>query len=181
LQSKKTLSIAFYALNGEGAAMSGRTLEEWKSEINWKKIAVHIDPFGFLSLTAKEGQIIADKANKWIGTPYEYGGNSRNGIDCSHFVYTVYEQAGYRYPYTGSGGDWRNAGFVEVEAPQAGDVIKWEGHVGIVVDQRKETFIGAQSEGVAETSYKKGKYWGNIKHEYFRYNKKDSREKKEGK
>ena len=28
---------------------------------------------------------------KWLGTPYKFGGNSSQGIDCSGFVVTIYE------------------------------------------------------------------------------------------
>ena len=30
--------------------------------------------------------------NTWLGTQYLYGGNSRNGIDCSAFVQQIYLQ-----------------------------------------------------------------------------------------
>ena len=37
----------------------------------------------------------------WKGTPYRYGGMSRNGVDCSAFVQdTFYSQLGYKLPRT---------------------------------------------------------------------------------
>lgn len=30
------------------------------------------------------------EAASWLGTPYKYGGNSRNGIDCSAFTQNIY-------------------------------------------------------------------------------------------
>ncbi len=33
------------------------------------------------------------EANSWIGTPYKYGGNTREGVDCSGFVLQVYLRA----------------------------------------------------------------------------------------
>ncbi|WP_019555965.1 NlpC/P60 family protein [Thiomicrorhabdus arctica] len=37
----------------------------------------------------------------WKGTPYHYGGTSRNGVDCSAFVQnTFYSQLGYKLPRT---------------------------------------------------------------------------------
>ncbi|HEX9058875.1 MAG TPA: NlpC/P60 family protein, partial [Clostridia bacterium] len=46
------------------------------------------------------GDAIVKDAEKWIGTPYKYGGNSRKGIDCSHFVNTVYKEVGLSYTHT---------------------------------------------------------------------------------
>jgi LysM repeat protein len=39
-------------------------------------------------------------AYSWLGTPYRFGGNSRQGIDCSAFVKSVFTAAGV--------GTWRN-------------------------------------------------------------------------
>ncbi|MFP4368838.1 MAG: C40 family peptidase [Candidatus Kapaibacterium sp.] len=45
---------------------------------------------------------IIDEAEKWIGTPYVYGGNSRSGIDCSGFVQQIYAAKGIYLPRTAS-------------------------------------------------------------------------------
>ncbi len=36
---------------------------------------------------------LISEANKWLGTPYRYGGTSRKGVDCSGFVLQVYREA----------------------------------------------------------------------------------------
>lgn len=33
-------------------------------------------------------------ANSWVGTPYLFGGGSRNGVDCSHYTYETSKSAG---------------------------------------------------------------------------------------
>ncbi len=33
------------------------------------------------------------EADSWIGTPYSWGGNDRNGVDCSGFVLQVYQRS----------------------------------------------------------------------------------------
>lgn len=43
---------------------------------------------------------IIDEAKQWIGTPYQYGGESKNGADCSGFVMSVYQNAGIDLPRT---------------------------------------------------------------------------------
>ncbi len=45
-----------------------------------------------LSSTAPgaRGAQIRGFANRWLGTPYQWGGNSRNGIDCSAYLREMY-------------------------------------------------------------------------------------------
>jgi len=50
--------------------------------------------------------------------------------------------------------------FRRVENPQAGDLIHWPGHIGIVLDPDHGIFIGSQtSTGVEEARYKGRSYW----------------------
>lgn len=39
------------------------------------------------------GSKLLEEAYDWLGTPYLYGGNDRNGVDCSGFVLQVYLNA----------------------------------------------------------------------------------------
>ncbi len=41
---------------------------------------------------------VADIALQMIGTPYRYGGRTRDGFDCSGLVYFSYQQAGISVP-----------------------------------------------------------------------------------
>lgn len=40
----------------------------------------------------QQGQAIVQHAKTYLGTPYRDGGTTRNGMDCSGFVRTVYRQ-----------------------------------------------------------------------------------------
>lgn len=43
---------------------------------------------------------ILNEVEKWIGTPYCFGGEDYNCVDCSGFVYNVFSSIGYSLPRT---------------------------------------------------------------------------------
>ncbi|MCD7936438.1 MAG: NlpC/P60 family protein [Tannerellaceae bacterium] len=43
-------------------------------------------------VTSKDNFRLYSEAASWIGTPYRYGGTSRNGIDCSGFTSHIYRE-----------------------------------------------------------------------------------------
>ncbi len=65
---------------------------------------------------------IMNHAGTWLGVKYVYGGNSRNGIDCSHLVYQVYRSAGIPYPYMTTSAMRTSSRFICVN-PLPGDII----------------------------------------------------------
>jgi len=80
-------------------------------------------------------------------------------LDCSHFVQYLYEQAGLYYGYAPSRTLYDGMeGFRRVSHPEAGDLIVWRGHVGIVVDPEEATFLSALRSGVKTASYE-SHYW----------------------
>ena len=77
-------------------------------------------------------------AERFIGTPYLWGGRSRLGIDCSGLVQVTLEASGFTAPRDT---DMQQAELgTEVSIPdvldgvQRGDLIYWKGHVGIMAD-----------------------------------------------
>ncbi len=74
---------------------------------------------------------IVNCAYGWLGVPYVWGGNSVNGVDCSHLVYQVYRQGGAYYPnYLTVAGIKSSKFFVKTTSPRPGDLILWEQNVG---------------------------------------------------
>lgn len=79
------------------------------------------------------GKRVAKYGCQYIGNPYVSGGTSlTNGADCSGFTYRIYQDFGYSIPRTSY--EQRNAGTgVSYSEAQPGDIICYEGHVGIYI------------------------------------------------
>jgi hypothetical protein len=95
---------------------------------------------------------------------------SESETDCSHLVHDVYQQAGFPYNYASSrelyiGG----TNFTRVRTPQAGDLVVWRGHVGIVIDPKEHSFFSSVRSG-PDTQFYDSPYWrsrGSAR--FFRY------------
>ncbi|MBD3225496.1 MAG: glycoside hydrolase [Caldithrix sp.] len=89
-------------------------------------------------------------ARSWQGTPYSYGGSSRNGIDCSALVQSVYQSAfGIKLPRTARA-QMQKGRMVRMPWLRTGDLLFFENtfrsgvdHVGIYLGNNK--FLHATS------------------------------------
>jgi NlpC/P60 family len=95
---------------------------------------------------------------------------SESETDCSHLVHDVYEQAGFPYDYVTSRELYiGSTNFTRVRVPQAGDLVVWRGHVGIVIDPKQRSFFSFVRSG-PDTQFYDSPYWrsrGNAR--FFRY------------
>jgi hypothetical protein len=73
-----------------------------------------------------------------------------------HYIYSV---AGYEYPYASSFDLYAgNGNFRRVRHAQAGDLVAWPGHVGIVIDPSRHSFHSLVRSGLQTEDYF-GRYW----------------------
>ena len=86
---------------------------------------------------------------------------SESETDCSHLVHDIYEQAGFPYEYVSSRELYiGSTNFTRVRAPQAGDLVVWRGHVGIVIDPQQHSFFSFVSSG-PDTQFYDSPYWSS--------------------
>lgn len=101
---------------------------------------------------------------EWAGTPYRYGGLSRRGIDCSGFVYRIFDaQFGLLLPRTTQ--EQIKAGrLVARDALRPGDLIffktGWKTlHVGIYIEASR--FLQASTSSGVVISDLRNPYWAS--------------------
>lgn len=105
--------------------------------------------------TSDLGQQIANFACQFVGNPYVWGGTSlTNGADCSGFVQSVFAHFGIALPRTTW--DMENAGTaVSYDQAVAGDIILYNGHVGIYMGngQIVNAINSAKGIGILPATY----------------------------
>ncbi len=83
-------------------------------------VSQHISPPSHLP---QPSRALLSEANKWLGTPYQWGGNDRNGVDCSGFVLKVYLNAlGIKLPRT-SATQHKYCSSIPKNSLQPGDLV----------------------------------------------------------
>ena len=138
-----------YTVQDRGGAIQGNRIDVF---CNSHQEALEKGIFYTDVYLVKENQIV-EYANKFVGNPYVWGGNSlTNGCDCSHFVWNVLRDTGYYDgEYTPSDGFLTIGESVEgLENAAAGDVIVYSGHVAIYDGKGK--IIQAQSSSAGITN-----------------------------
>jgi len=117
----------------------------------------------FRLLTSEEGRAIVNAA-------WEQNQPAGGSEDCSHV------KAGFEYAYASSFDIYAgNENFARVKTPQAGDLIVWPGHVGIMVDPLQHSFYSLVSTGFDAQDYQ-GLYWKSRgKPRFYRFKVEDSK------
>ncbi len=111
----------------------------------------------------RRGEIIAE-AETWLGAPYVYGGEAKDGVDCSGFVMEVYSAVGIKIARTATS-QYLQSEKIPKENCRAGDLIFFGNsgkisHVGIFVGENK-MIHASSSRGVIVSSLDESYYLNN--------------------
>lgn len=114
---------------------------------------------------ATGAQILAE-AQKYLGTPYVYGGASPSGFDCSGFVYYVLKQLGFS-PYRTPADQYKQGTAVSKDNLKVGDIVFFAGtyasgisHVGIYAGNGQFIHSPNSRSTVSYSDLTSG-YWAN--------------------
>lgn len=117
-------------------------------------VAAHAAPIGAL-----EPDFVA-VAEAFLGTPYLWGGRTSIGLDCSGLVQLAVEAAGHSAPRDadmqaaelGRAVEWRQGTKL-----RRGDLVFWEGHVGIMTSENDFLHANAFHMAVAAEPFAQAK------------------------
>ncbi len=103
-------------------------------------------------VSKEEGEALAQ-------TALQHWPQIRDKPDCSHLVHDVYSEAGLDYEYATTNEIFDGVkSFQRVRKPQPGDLVVWQGHVGIVIDPEDHSFYSSVISGFSVSSYSSS-YW----------------------
>ena len=118
------------------------------------------------SVSGVTGSQILAEAQKYLGTPYVYGGASPSGFDCSGFVYYVLKQLGFS-PYRTPADQYKHGTFVSKDDLKPGDIVFFANtyasgisHVGIYAGNGQFIHSPNSRSTVSYSDLTSG-YWAN--------------------
>jgi cell wall-associated NlpC family hydrolase len=103
--------------------------------------AIHVTP-----LKSKEPDFVA-VAERFLGTPYLWGGKSSLGIDCSGLVQVALQAAGLSCPRDSDMQELALGRTSSLSDLKRGDLVFWKGHVAIARDAK--TLLHANAHHMA--------------------------------
>lgn len=117
-----------------------------------------------VTLNGSEDKKLISCLAEWVGAPYKYGGNTKQGTDCSGMVFSVYKET-YNIDMNRSSADQlKNVKEIDKKDLKAGDLVFFKisgdkiSHVGIYLGENK--FIHATT--------KKGVMVNDLDEEYYK-------------
>jgi cell wall-associated NlpC family hydrolase len=105
--------------------------------LGWHVPAVHLAP-----LKMRQPDFVA-VAERFVGTPYLWGGKTSLGLDCSGLVQVSLQAAGMRCPRDSDMQELALGKLSSLAGLRRGDLVFWKGHVAIAIDP--DTLIHANA------------------------------------
>jgi peptidoglycan hydrolase-like protein with peptidoglycan-binding domain len=111
--------------------------------------------------SSPNAELFVSIASSKLGASYVYGAKGPSSFDCSGFVYWVLNQAGVRQSYMTSY-SWNTTGRYQrissMSAIKRGDIITYNGHVGIAIGNN-QMIDASSSQGKVRITNITSSYW----------------------
>lgn len=118
-----------------------------------------------VKLLGNEDQKLISCMTSWLGTPYKYAGETREGTDCSGMVMTIYKEVYKKDLFRSATEQMKNVALIKKEELRLGDLVFFKiggdkvSHVGIYIGENKfmhaSTTRGVVINSLDEEYYKK--------------------------
>jgi cell wall-associated NlpC family hydrolase len=76
-------------------------------------------------------------AERFLGVPYVWGGKTAAGLDCSGLIQTALQATGKAAPRDTDMMEKALGDAVALSQPRRGDLVFWNGHMGVMLDQAR--------------------------------------------
>ena len=116
----------------------------WSRGTKAQDLFVPVQHLAPIDLAEQDAVAVAERL---VGTPYLWGGDSSFGIDCSGLVQIALQACGKACPRDSDMQEALGTGLPFGTPPQRGDLMFWKGHVAWVSDP--ETFLHANAHAMA--------------------------------
>jgi hypothetical protein len=133
----KSAPISYLPLGSQIQVISENS--EWfEICLNYNELNTGFVPKNHLTHISEKIDDWVNIAENLINTPYKWGGRDSLGIDCSALVQLSLQAGGFNIPRNSSQQKlFDQLKLIKSKDPKRGNLIFWEGHVGIIINEKE--------------------------------------------